>query len=218
MNERDFSEWVEYHTACLPSVGSWIANHHDQQRLFDSWSKALTDISLADACAATDAIVAGTVERPYPEETASVVRRFAVELSLSRRETKPEPDGNGKWCELCRNTGLVTIWHPLVCRGVLQAVDVFRGKDGNAFRVVDENGDVKKLTAVAPCNCALGAKFATKMVKRGDHYEPEDVRRYTPSFWHARIQDRSANERATMTIREQVLADAETAGISSNVF
>ncbi len=102
MNQRDYSEWVEYHTACLPSVGSWFENHHDKTRVHESWQKALADIHLSDACAATDALVAGVLDRPFPEETAAVVRRFAAERTLSRREEQREPDGNGRQCQLCR--------------------------------------------------------------------------------------------------------------------
>jgi len=124
-----------------------------------------------------------------------------------------EPECNGRRCELCRNTGLVTIWHPLVTRGVHQGVRMFRGPNGSVFRIYNEDGSLKKLTAVAPCNCSLGKKFQTKMVKKGDHWEQEDVRPYLPAHFHARIQDRSLEERSSMTTFGQVVADIEAAGI-----
>lgn len=232
MNGKDYLEWWNYHIAVLPSIGKWFDGLDDAEPIHNSWMAALATTSLKDACAATDAIVAGTIERPYPEETAAVVRLFAAELALSRRTVEPEPDGDGRECGLCRSTGHVTIWHPLIAKGVYTGANAFRAPGGELFfvrnrikRIVTDDltgeqferlefGDVRRLTAAVPCNCQAGNKFATRSVKRGDHYEREDVRRYTPAFFHARVTDRSFEERKQMTVDEQVAADLELAGLS----
>lgn len=218
MNGKNYLEWWNYHIAVLPSIGKWFDGLDDAEVIHKSWKAALSTTAIKDACAATDAIVAGVLDRPFPEETAAVVRRFAAERTLSRREEQREPDGNGRQCQLCRNTGHVTIWNPLIARGVHTGVDRFRNPaNGEIFRVIGPDGDVRRLEAVAPCKCSFGDRFAFKTVKRGDHLERVEVGRYDPSSFHAAVTFRTHEERKSMTIREQVQADLEAAGISSGV-
>lgn len=212
-NERDYLEWWNYHASVVSSVASWVDSRDDPDVVHSAWMQAMDGVRLEDAIAGTNAIVSGAIERPFPEETPAVIRRYAAELALSRRPRR-EPESTGHSCELCRETGFVTIWHLLIARAVIQGARQFKSPSGEIFKAYNADGSLKNLTAVAPCKCRLGDRFSTKMVKHGEKWVQEDVRRYDPSNFHCAIQFRTCDEKSHMSVQEQVEADLTTANFS----
>lgn len=72
-------------------------------------------------------------------------------------------------CELCRNRGLVTIYHP---EDVQHA-----NATGNALL---PSGYPRRQFCAVPCKCSLGDKHTVRH-KQGKHI---DVQRYGTSYWH----------------------------------
>ena len=70
-------------------------------------------------------------------------------------------------CELCNETGIVTIWAPNVIEDVLKGNDV-----------------AAPITAAIPCKCSKADKYATVTMRTG---ETRDVARLGDRWWHCRV-------------------------------
>lgn len=213
MTPREFHHWLEYHQVCLPTVGRWLAEHQDAKQLTSTWQASLSDVQYGDARAATDAIVSGDLDRPFPEDTVRVVRRHALSIAAGRRTSRSdEPNFEGKRCGLCDSTGHVTIWHPLVARGVFEDCGKYSDSTGAIHRVTNDAGAFKCQMACIACKCSIGDRYTHWMRKKGDKWERVYHGRYGDSRWHIKVQFRTLQEIQAMSVKERVLADIDAAG------
>lgn len=214
-NRRDYLEWFNYHAACLSSVQSWFDNLANADAVHAAWERALSDVGLEDACSATDAVVAGRIDRPFPEETPAMVRRHAANLQMARQRPQDAPGfAPSSQCGLCSGYGLVTIWAVLCVRGAMRGTEVFESPSGAQYRVFDEHGQLKRTTEAVACKCSQGDKHAYRMRnKGGGHWEREYVGRLGESPWHCKVVWRTHDEIKAMTHRERVLADCQVQGV-----
>ena len=73
-------------------------------------------------------------------------------------------------CELCDDTGLVTVWHPSVIR----------------HHVLKEPAPMTNLTHVTACKCSKGDRYTIKTRRNGDTVDW--LPRYQSSWWHCRTK------------------------------
>lgn len=87
-------------------------------------------------------------------------------------------------CELCKRTGLVTVYHPLDVRAIREGVSMFRGWSGTAYAAgINEHGMPRNALAAVPCKCSLGDQHALWFDARQGR-EPEVLRRFGESVNH----------------------------------
>lgn len=203
MIATEFAEWLEYHTGIMPSVDAYLSKLPDREILLDEWASILEDVPLANAKAVSRKILAGDVEKPFPDDIPACVRANASFMSLDEPSRGAEP-GDHHTCGLCKSTGLVSIWHPLVVRSIREGVDAWRDRrTGAMVRCVSSNGDVKPMEAAVACECERGnrraywSRQAGKGVESiylgrwGDsvNYIPKRVRLKVVSTWRQHIEE-----------------------------
>ena len=209
MNGTEFDKWLDYHCNVQPSVANWVRGLPDQDTLLDSWAAGMADVPFADAKAATDMIVKGDVERPFPEDTCRTVRRTALAMAVSRKNTQPQPEYDDRTCQLCRGTGMVTIWHPLTVRSIRTGCQTFQTASGAIRKVADNSGAVPATKAAVACRCGLGERFAKWMVKDGDRWKAEPRPRFGDSVNHVPVQLRPWDQIKGLTNRQRIELDME---------
>jgi len=174
MNSNEFIEWLGYHSKAYPSLAPWLEKSEGTTAI---WAKSLRDVSLEAGLAATDAMMAGDIEKPRGwSDHPQAVRRYAREikgggarLPGSFRDAKYDPDGNELFdCPTCNDTGSVSVLHPNMQR------EAIRGE-----RTRQAPGSF--LSCTAACTCEVGDQLARGSDRhRGlPRYDPD---RMVPKF------------------------------------
>lgn len=93
MTQDEFRDWWAAYKLAFPDTRNYVRKlgQEDGQGLLNQWQRALSDVELNDALAATDAIARGDADPPegYSRDTtAAVVRKIAHRLRDAR--LKPE--------------------------------------------------------------------------------------------------------------------------------
>ena len=163
MTSSEFREWLELHQTLFPAVGVWLQGQSDKSLLLDEWAAVLRNVSFASCKAATRAILSGQCETKGHQGIPAAVRAWASELDAeSRQQAKREPSHNPLLCELCGNTGAVSIWHPLLVRAVREGCKEFKSKiTGAVHKVFDINGRPRYPEVAVACKCPKGDRLAT---------------------------------------------------------
>lgn len=188
MDLEDFDFWFRRHKQVLPAVEHWFASmgQEGQIEVMRAWNGAMSDLTLDEATAATDAIVRGDAECRFPSDTPKACRLNALSARQTRRKTEFDSGATLRFCALCGGSGMVTVWHPLVVRSVMK-------KDNGRYRhpfsgkqmiVRDSEGAIKGVTAASPCKCTMGERFKerfppTNIVVPVKSREREDIRGLT---------------------------------------
>lgn len=165
VDEWDF--WFSRHRTLLPQVAHWFGHMGDEEQLqvMKAWHQAMSDISIAEANEATDAIVRGDVECKFPSETPKTCRLRALALRLTRRNEKSDSGAAYRFCGLCRGSGTIAVWHPLVVRAVRHKTNgTYRHPlTGQMIAVRHADGSIKGMSGCVACKCSLGDKFADRL-------------------------------------------------------
>jgi hypothetical protein len=187
MDRKQFDEWAAQHQILIPSTAEYFADAD----VCEVWFRKLLDRDLQDCLAASRAAADGTGERPAPEDTGAWVRLRAREIYDARTaRTEVEQRRNGRLvCGLCKDTGNVAIWHPLIVRGIVEGVTTYRhSHTGEVFAVRFMSGQLagktRPIVCAIPCRCEIGDKFTGKQVRDGGGYRMEPVARYGTDRWH----------------------------------
>jgi hypothetical protein len=199
MTPNEFSTWLDMHQALFPGLVQWLALNEDRGLLLDEWQTVLRKVSLSSCKAASRAILDGRMEAPFYSELPKCVRAWAAELDLETRQQTPVTNNNPLLCELCDNSGLVSIWHPLVVRSVREDCATYRNpRTGRIVKVFemreykDDDGNVieKEVcrigTSAVACKCSLGDKYAT--TTKGKKGELVENPRYGDSVNHVAVR------------------------------
>lgn len=165
MDIDDFEAWLGRHQQLVPTVAHWFGQLPDQVEVAKAWFYALQDIDLSEARAVTDLIVRGDIERPWPEDTPRICRLRALEARQTRRRQESDSGAVHRFCGLCRGSGTITVWHPLVVRAVRHKSNgVYRHPvTGQQFVVRHADGSIKSITAAAACKCTIGERFRERL-------------------------------------------------------
>lgn len=205
MRTDEVSEWILYHAKSMSGFGVWLSTQ-DFDHIVSLWERPLSGVSIDDAREITHRMVAGEIARPFADDTAAVVRREASKLRDQRqyRDQEEIRSQRGLECGLCRATGLVTIWHPLVVRSIIEGVDTFRHPSTREiFHALNRDGSLKQDTLVCACRCSLGDRFANQT--RMKHGVPlPAMQRFGESEYHAAVMVRDVGLSAEHRIRLDV--------------
>ena len=90
MTHTEFARWLDLHQTLIPSVRAWLDSQPDKSLLLSEWHAVLSKVSMESTNDATRAIVAGKLDRPFPEDTPKCVRAWAAELDLEQRKATQE--------------------------------------------------------------------------------------------------------------------------------
>lgn len=113
MNTNEFDTWLDHHEAALPAFAKWCSNQGERHpKTMDIWRGTLSDITLAEAIAATSAIVRGDITC-FHSDLPAVIRNHAFNSRNVQASTAVEEDPRG-WvrCKHCRDTGRRLCWAP----------------------------------------------------------------------------------------------------------
>ena len=167
MDVDEWDHWFTRHKTLLPQLQHWFGamGRDEQVEVMKAWHQAMADLTLAEAMEATDAIVRGDVECKFPSETPKACRLRGLALRLTRRNQKSDSEVVHRFCGLCRGSGAITVWHPLVVRAVRNKSNgVYRHPvTGQQMIVRDAEGGIKGITAAAACKCSLGDRFRDRL-------------------------------------------------------
>lgn len=165
VDEWDF--WFARHKTLLPQVQHWFGQmgRDEQVEAMKAWHRAMSDISIAEANEATDAIVRGDIECKFPSETPKTCRLRALALRLTRRNAKSDPGATSRFCGLCRGSGTISVWHPLVVRAVRHKTNgTYRHPlTGQMISVRHADGTIKGMSGCVACKCSLGDRFRDRL-------------------------------------------------------
>lgn len=206
MHGDEVLKWVLHHSQSLSSFRTWL-NTQDFEHIVKLWCRPLENVSYDEACEITQLIVSGDIERPFPDETASTVRREAAKLRDQRQYHAQEEirTHRGIECGLCHGTGMVTIWHMLIVKCVRDGIDVFRHpKTHEMYHARKKDGEFKRDTLTCACKCKLGDRFANATKNRRGQQE-QFLPRFGDSNLHAAVGARDAD----MSHEDRVAADVE---------
>lgn len=126
MTNLDFDDWLAFHFSRFTGCASWLAKFPisprfvgdpTQRSVIDGWREAMRLVELKHAKTASQLLAVG--EEQFPDKGydchPSTVRRIAMrhagveKQDRKQRMVAGEPVYN---CGLCRDGGLVVIWHP----------------------------------------------------------------------------------------------------------
>lgn len=156
MNKSEFTEWLDYHTRCFPSVQTWVAKH---DTIVIPWEETLADASLADAKEVSRLMSIGDLDLPsgYGDH-ARFVRKKAKEIAFKRSDAQSSPSYIGDErvfnCPDCEDEGFVRVVDP-------EHWKAGRFRDCSVF-----------------CNCSKGGlikrrKSSNPRARRGPVYDPK---------------------------------------------
>ncbi|QEG40450.1 hypothetical protein [Roseimaritima ulvae] len=105
MNQTEFDDWLNFHSAAFPTIGRWIEGIDETETFLGLWKKALASVSLDDARSITEAMAMGDIDAPLEweqrDQTAIIIRREAARLRGVRRKresvatSRPMPSRHG---------------------------------------------------------------------------------------------------------------------------
>ena len=104
MDVDEWDHWFTRHKTLLPQLQHWFSamGRDEQVEVMKAWHQAMSDLTLAEAMEATDAIVRGDIECKFPSETPKTCRLRALALRLTRRNEKSDSGAAYRFCGLCR--------------------------------------------------------------------------------------------------------------------
>lgn len=207
MRTEEIMLWIEHHAKSMSTFRSWL-NTQDVRHLTGLWVKTLANVTYDEACEVTQRIVSGDVDRPFPDETAATVRREASKLRDQKQFHAQEEirTNRGIECGLCRGTGMVTIWHPLIVKCVRDGIDSFRHpRTHELYNARLKDGTLKRDTLVCACKCKLGDRFANATKNRRGQQE-----QFLPRFGDSNTHAAVTSSDVTLSHEERVAADIET--------
>lgn len=122
MNQNEFNQWFQNYCAVAPSTRDFTTQVDPSGlAVLRVWFDILKDCTLEDALRATTHMIAGHEGNYYPNQipaiTLSLCNRFANER---RPAMAPVPMGSRAVpyeCEVCSDTGMVTVWDNETMRG-----------------------------------------------------------------------------------------------------
>lgn len=162
MTPVEFKQWLDNHRKLIPSVNSWLQNQSDVSLILDEWAACLSRAPLELCKAATQAIVWGQIERPWHEDTAATVRKWASDMNSQTFESR-KSNLTVSRCALCDNTGTVEIWHPLLVRAVREGVTCFVNQvTGEEVKVFGADEKPRLRTVGVACSCQLGDRMCSE--------------------------------------------------------
>lgn len=125
MNHAEFSEWFNYHCAAFTGVAGWLAKQSSDQRqlVTAQWRKALSEINLDEAKAATDTLFGSEAPPKYADDHPRAITKAVRERRGAAGGADRFPsgkmvtgqDGKPVWafaCHYCSDSGFVCIWLP----------------------------------------------------------------------------------------------------------
>ncbi len=155
MNAPDVIHWLNYHSAVFDDFGNWYASLQDDARetLTITWQRQLQRIDLDAAKAATDAMVAGDIKKPFhASDTLAAIMPEARRQKTFRLKSIPAVVKEQRFsCLTCRDTGWAVCWSPVSMRAVRD------GTFGKPFTLD---------SAAVCCDCGLGKHISENSVKR----------------------------------------------------
>jgi len=167
MDVDEWDHWFTRHKTLLPQLQHWFGamGRDEQVEVMKAWHQAMSDLTLAEAMEATDAIVRGDVECKFPSETPKACRLRGLALRLTRRNQKSDSGADYRFCGLCRGSGTIAVWHPLVVRAVRHKTNgTYRHPlTGQMIAVRHADGTIKGMSGCVACKCSLGDKFADRL-------------------------------------------------------
>lgn len=144
-------QWYPEHVACFTGIPAWMSKLEQSndgpasRDVMKGWYKALRDVDLDAAIAASHKMHAGEIEEPKGFDRHPAAIRKACGLSRSKIEAaKPRYDENGNRlykCLTCFDDGLVFCWHPASVAQIAK-----KGFEPHKFYY----------TCVLPCTCKSG--------------------------------------------------------------
>lgn len=166
MDVDDWDFWFRRHKQVLPAVEHWFSSmgQEGQVEVMAVWHNAMSDLTLDEALAATDAIVRGDAECRFASDTPKACRLTALAARQERRKQEFDSGVTPRFCGLCRGSGMITCWHPLVVRSVRNRSDgrYRHPVTGKQMNVRDGQGNIKGIVAASACKCTLGLRLAEK--------------------------------------------------------
>ena len=124
MDKPQFREWFRYHCARFTGIRHWLdkitkgIEAPSEEDVLKAWRGVLREVDLEAAKAASNAMLAGTVEEPKGFDRHPAAIRRACGGRADKREMpgdrmRYDADGNQTFeCLTCRDTGWVRCWHP----------------------------------------------------------------------------------------------------------
>lgn len=121
MTNDEFQRWFAHHRTCYPRIDVWLGRlkgEYDSKAVLRNWYKALQDVELEYAIAATDAMFRGDFEEPREwDQHPRAIRKAAHADAAGRRssvDAEPQYIGGTRVyrCQHCLDLGLRIVWHP----------------------------------------------------------------------------------------------------------
>ncbi len=169
MKPNEFKSWWSSHRAVFPEMNTWLGKvpREDQQGTVLAWQRAMEDISLEDAEAATQAMLRGDIKKPFQcSDHPAAIIGYARQLR-NNRVGHSEPirrwhDGEETYrCPICRDDGLLSVWH-----------------EESMFASVGRGGLLSRLGKAPRPSAMLVTMTVVCTCQAGDAYEQSHVMRY----------------------------------------
>ena len=158
MTNAEFKTWWNRHASRSTEIRNHVAEEQEAgntQRLH-YFASLLSDVTLKDATAATDEMLAlGELPMSYPDQI-KLIRTIAKDRAAKREKARHGPayvDGQRTIaCRLCQDDGLVSVWSPDAMRAMRNDPDQF----GAWMKAQHAREDVSFDVA---CSCSAGDEY-----------------------------------------------------------
>lgn len=139
MTSAEFNQWLAYHQAAFPEIASWMRNmdgtgapddvRPTPQRIAAQWARALEDVTLDEAKAATDRMFREPDLHPKSFSAhATAVRLIAIgdRPPKTERPWRANAQWRGARCRQCLDRGVVFVISPSAVGGYLEGIQAGR--------------------------------------------------------------------------------------------
>ena len=168
MQTAEFQLWIDHHRTAFTGFSEWLSRHPDRLSLLGIWQRLLRNVELADAKAATEALLSGEEPEPmgYDRHVRSVLSYAKNHRTIRLAEAAHEPSyRDAVSCLTCKDSGVVVVW------GIKSMEAVVRGNFGLSGTLYETG---------VPCICKAGDMLARRDAARLG--VPEYRLRYNPSL------------------------------------
>ncbi len=117
LKPNEFKSWWSSHRQSFPEVNEWLSKipENDRQGAMLSRQRAMEDISLEDAEAATIAMLRGDLKKPFScSDHPAAIISYARQLRNRVEHSEPVrrwQDGEETYrCPICRDDGVLSVW------------------------------------------------------------------------------------------------------------
>lgn len=135
MTSAEFNQWLAHHQAAFPEIASWMRNldgtgapndvRPTPQRIAAQWARALEDVTLDEAKAATDRLFREPDLQPKSFSAhATAVRLIAIgdRPPKAERPWRANAQWRGARCRQCLDRGVVFVVSPAIVGNYLTGV------------------------------------------------------------------------------------------------